>query len=193
MPIGPGSRRAWTAGGSARATIVFVDPALRQDDKTFGGVGALDDFQFPGPDPGGGRCLALVGALGKDLLDEGKEAAHPGQDRERAIAVLDTGGLDLADQQHAQGVDGDMPLDALDLLARVVPGRIQISPAALLTLWLAMMAAVGLASFPASSRTNRAKWIRSSVPSQSHSLKYWCTVLRGGKSFGRARHWQPSS
>ena len=38
--------------------------------------------------------------------------------------------MDLTDQQHAQGVDDDMPLDAFDLLSRVIADRIDVSPAA---------------------------------------------------------------
>jgi hypothetical protein len=47
-----------------------------------------------------------------------------------------------------------VPLLALDLLARIVPVRINARPpfSALLTLWLSMMAAVGLASRCACSR-----------------------------------------
>jgi hypothetical protein len=51
-------------------------------------------------------------------------------------------------------IDEDVPLLALDFLARVVAGRIDARPpfSALLTLWLSMMAAVGLASREAASR-----------------------------------------
>src|SRR5271165_7337421 len=55
----------------------------------------------------------------------------------------------MHDRVHQQplGIDEDVPLLALDLLARIVAGRIDASPpfSALLTLWLSMMAAVGLA------------------------------------------------
>ena len=48
------------------------DPPLWQDDKTFGCVGALDDFQFPAPDQSdrGCRRLPLITAVGEDLVDE---------------------------------------------------------------------------------------------------------------------------
>jgi hypothetical protein len=47
-----------------------------------------------------------------------------------------------------------MALLALDLLARIVADRVEARPpfSALFTLWLSTMAAVGLASLPASSR-----------------------------------------
>jgi hypothetical protein len=56
--------------------------------------------------------------------------------------------------QEPLGVDQDVSLLALDLLPRVVARRIgRARPfSALLTLWLSMTAAVGLASRPAFSR-----------------------------------------
>jgi hypothetical protein len=59
--------------------------------------------------------------------------------------------------QQALRIDKHVPLLALDLLARIVAGRIDAGPpfSALLTLWLSMMAAVGLASREAVSRQSR--------------------------------------
>jgi len=56
--------------------------------------------------------------------------------------------------QQALRIDEDVPLLALDLLARVIARRIDAAPpfSTLFTLWLSMIAAVGLASRPASSR-----------------------------------------
>ena len=60
-------------------------------------------------------------------------------------------------QQQPLGVYQDMALLALDLLAPVIAVRINAGPpfSALLTLWLSMIAAVGLASRPACSRHRR--------------------------------------
>ena len=83
--------------------------------------------------------------------------------------------MDRGAQQQAERVDQDVPLLALDLLARVVARRIDARPpfSALLTLWLSMIAAVGLASLPALSRTSTYKvWCRrASVPSQAQSVR----------------------
>jgi len=56
--------------------------------------------------------------------------------------------------QEALRIDKNVPLLALDLLACIVTARIDAGPpfSALLTLWLSMMAAVGLASREACSR-----------------------------------------
>src|SRR3954465_9783527 len=49
----------------------------------------------------------------------GRNSTYPDVQISRASS-LNAGGVDLTDQQHAQGVDDDMPLDALDLLSRVI-------------------------------------------------------------------------
>jgi len=57
-------------------------------------------------------------------------------------------------QQETQRIDENMPLLALDQLAGIEPMRIDACPpfSALLTLWLSMMQALGLASRSACSR-----------------------------------------
>ena len=57
-------------------------------------------------------------------------------------------------QQQTQRIDENMPLLALDQLARIEAGRIDAGPpfSALFTLWLSMIQAVGLASRSARSR-----------------------------------------
>jgi hypothetical protein len=57
-------------------------------------------------------------------------------------------------QQQTQRIDENMPLLALDQLARIEAGRIDADPpfSALFTLWLSMMQAVGLASRSTRSR-----------------------------------------
>ena len=63
----------------------------------------------------------------------------------------------MALHQQALGVDQDVTLLALDLLAGIKARRVDRAPpfSALLTLWLSMIAAVGLASRPASRGTSR--------------------------------------
>ena len=98
-------------------------------------------------------------------------------------------------QHQALGIDQHIALLTFDLLACVEPVRIDagLPFSALLTFWLSMMAAVGLASQPACSRQARsgAWWMRSNVPLPSHSPRPSCGVLCGGRSFGTARYWQP--
>ena len=91
---------------------------------------------------------SLISAVGEERLQKGK---HPEQGRHNenaAIAILNVGRMNDGVEQQAYCVDKNVPLLALDLLARIVARRIDASPpfSALFTLWLSMMAAVGLAS-----------------------------------------------
>ena len=64
------------------------------------------------------------------------------------VAVLNVGWVDDEVEHQAERVDTDVPQRASDFLDCVVAGRIHTGPplSALLTLWLSIMAAVGLAS-----------------------------------------------
>jgi hypothetical protein len=59
--------------------------------------------------------------------------------------------MDIGVQQEAERVDGDVALLALDFLAGIEARWINVEPpfSAPFTLWLSMMATVGLASRPA--------------------------------------------
>ena len=86
-----------------------------------------------------------------------QERIHPEQSRKQqdtAIAILNVGGMNEGVQQQAERVYQNVALLALDLLARIIAMRIDAGPpfSALFTLWLSMMAAVGLASRSACSR-----------------------------------------
>jgi len=79
---------------------------------------------------------------------------HRGEQHDAAFAILDVGGMDDGVQQQTQRVYENVALFALDLLARIIAMRIDAGPpfSALFTLWLSMMAAVGLASRSSCSR-----------------------------------------
>src|SRR3954464_10671178 len=70
------------------------------------------------------------------------------------VPVLDIGSVHDRVHQQAFRVDEYVALLALDLLARIIARRVDRGPpfSALFTLWLSMIAAVGLASRPACSR-----------------------------------------
>lgn len=122
-------------------------------------IGALDDFSFEiGEDFRQGLLEfgSLVAAVGKQLF---QERIHPEQCRKKqnaAVAVLDVGRMNNRVQQQTQRIYENMALLALDLsatsslslFARIIAMRIDAGPpfSALFTLWLSMMAAVGLAS-----------------------------------------------
>jgi hypothetical protein len=90
----------------------------------------------------------LVARIGIELQQEGIQPKKRGHPQKTAIAVLDIGGMHKGMYWQALRVDQDVPLLALDFLATIEARRINVAPpfSALLTLWLSMMAAVGLAA-----------------------------------------------
>jgi hypothetical protein len=68
-----------------------------------------------------------------------------------AVGVLNISGVDEDTKQKAGGIDPDMAFAALDLLGGIVAARPPFS--VVLTLWVSMMTAVGLASRPSVSRS----------------------------------------
>ena len=77
---------------------------------------------------------SLIARIGKQLRQEG---IHPEQGREQqntAVTILDICGMHHRVQQQPYRVDQDMPLLASDLLARVIPGRIDAGPPCILPL-----------------------------------------------------------
>jgi hypothetical protein len=72
------------------------------------------------------------------------------QQRDAAVAILNASGVNEGQQQQVSCIYEKMAPLALDLLARVEPMRIDRGPLfRRFTLWLSMMASVGLASPPA--------------------------------------------
>src|SRR5512134_3979217 len=132
------------------------DPALRQHHEAVGGVRSFDDLQrCPGSlADGAGGVGPLIAAVGDDAPQEREQPADLLQHRQAAVPVLDVGGQDGHPQHQAERIDDRMALASLDLLAGIVTDRIRGSAplSALLTLWLSMIAVVGLASLPACSR-----------------------------------------
>src|SRR6516225_3888658 len=135
----------------------FDDPALGQNDEAFCAAQSLDDLEVDARQNAFHRALEfrpLIAAVGVELKQEW-EGAEQGRHQQRpAVAILDIGGMHDRMHQQALRINEDVSLLALDLLARIVARRIGAGPpfSALLTLWLSMMAAVGLASREAASR-----------------------------------------
>jgi hypothetical protein len=96
---------------------------------------------------------------------------------------------DGADEKPA-GICQQMTLAAFDLLARVVSRGVPAS--VVFTDWLSITPADGLASRPSASRVSiNSSWlIEAQSPHARQRKKKCCTVVKGGKSFGRSRHWQ---
>jgi hypothetical protein len=120
-------------------------------------IRTLDDFGF---EVGHGfresllEFRSLIAGVGEQLL---QERIHPEQRREQqdaAVAILDIGGMNDGVEQQARRIYENVALLAFDLFARIIAMRIDAGPpfSALFTLWLSMMAAVGLASRSSCSR-----------------------------------------
>lgn len=118
-------------------------------------VGALDDLQrhwLIGEI--GGKSVTGITAVGEDVSNEGEQAARSANEGGGAVAVLHTSRDYLNGEQQADGVDQQIALDALYLLASIVADRIGRAPpfSVAFTLCVSMMAALGEASRPSASR-----------------------------------------
>ena len=119
---------------------------------------AFDDFEDPTPRLSGGKGgpRPLIAGIGKDANNERPQSPRAVIENEcGAVAILDVGRMHGDAQQQTERIDEDVPLAPCNLLARIVALRVERSPpfGAVLALWLSMIAAVGLASRPACSRT----------------------------------------
>src|SRR3978361_2225604 len=125
------------------------NPALGQHHEC-AGVGSLDDLHVDLLTNLVQTLLefrALIAAVSVKLQQKRKQAEQCAHQEYAAVAILDIGGMDNGGPQHALFIYQDMALRALELFARIIAMRIDRDPpfSALLTLWLSMMAAVGLA------------------------------------------------
>ena len=123
----------------------------RQCDEPCGLIRSLDDLDVDArqnPFHPALELRSLITAVGIELDQERKGTEQTRHQQRAAVAVLDVGGVHDGVHQQALRIDEDVPLLALDLLACIVARRINRRPpfSALLTLWLSMIAAVGLAS-----------------------------------------------
>lgn len=133
------------------------DPSFGQNRKSLRLIGPLDDLHIDLAQhtfQSGAERRTLVAAIGVELAQEGEQAEQRCHHQHAAVAILQGRRMDHRVQDQAQGVDQEMALLSLDLLARIEAVRINPAPpfSALFTLWLSMIAAVGLASRPACSR-----------------------------------------
>lgn len=129
----------------------FDDPSPGQDDEADPGDAANDDQGQAEQKAGEQGCQAVVNAIGEHRLKPAVQRLDLAQQVRCAVGILDVGGVDDDAQQEAGGVDRDVAFAAPDLLGRIIAARPPFS--VVLTLWVSMMAAVGLASRPSRSRS----------------------------------------
>ena len=121
-------------------------------------VTAADDLEHPRAGPGDRivHLPTLITCISNDPLQKRKAPSRLSQQSLGPVPILHAGRMHAGGQQQAERVGQDVALAAIDLLARVIPGRVERGPPLRLplTLWLSMTAVVGLASRPAFSRTS---------------------------------------
>ena len=70
----------------------------------------------------------LIAAIGIELQQEREEPEQRRHHQDAAVAILNIGGVHDGVHQQALRIDEDMPLLALDLLARIIAVRIDAGP-----------------------------------------------------------------
>jgi len=120
-------------------------------------IGTFDDFCFEVRQDFHQSPLelrSLIAGVGEQLRQEGIHPEHGRKQQDAAVSILNVCRVDDGVQQQAQRVYENMAFLPLDFLACIIAMRIDEGPpfSALFTLWLSMMAAVGLASRSACSR-----------------------------------------
>lgn len=119
-----------TAAAADPSERAFDDPPLGQHLEPRHVI-AADDFDGPCPAPchGSGELRSPIVGVGKDALDERELSARAAiQNQWRTVPVLEIGRMDDDIQEEAQRVDKNVPLAALDLLARVITRWIERRP-----------------------------------------------------------------
>ena len=109
----------------------FDHPTPGLDDEALHPIGSLDDLGLEiGQDAGQDavKDRPLIGAVGEQFPEKGKQTEQGRQQRETAVAILNVGGGDDAVQQQALRIDQNMPLLALDQLAGIEAVAVDASP-----------------------------------------------------------------
>ena len=125
------SRRQRLSQAMVRSTTQRLESTLELDDEALHPIGSLDDLGLEiGQDAGQGavKDRPLIGAVGEQFPEKGKQTEQGRQQRETAVAILNVGGGDDAVQQQALRIDQNMPLLALDQLAGIEAVAVDASP-----------------------------------------------------------------
>lgn len=128
------------------------DPAARQQHEALGNVRPLDDVDRPVAE-WHERLLvffARIATIGEDVAQPREGASDRAQKRGCAVAILDIRRMDDRADQQSAGVGEDVSLAALIFLPASKPRGPPAS--VVLTDWLSITPADGLASRPATSR-----------------------------------------
>ena len=155
-------------------------PPAWQHLKLMAGPGTLDDLQDParhGHHPV--HQLAAVASVSPDESKAWESSYQFIDDQPRTISVLDIGRMHHHRQQQAHGIYDDVSLSTVDLLTSIIATRPPFS--VVFTLWLSMIAALGVGSLPSASRTQgrSVSLTRSHVPSMVHPWSNCGSICTG--------------
>lgn len=129
------------------------DPAFRQHREADDRIAAFNNRQHPAAERlGPFDQLARVAAVGPDCFQSRVHTAKFLEHELRPVAVLHIRRVHHDGQNQPQHIDNDVPLTAVDLLARIVATRPPFS--VVLALWLSKIAAEGVGLRPALIRTD---------------------------------------
>lgn len=152
---------------SSQPTECSLDhPPARHDHEAGGTHDAADDDQAQAEQETRDQDRQpVVDAVSEDRLKPTVQALDPLQQLPGAVGVLDARGVNEDAEQETGTVNGNVALAPFDLLGRVVTARPPFSvvlgtPRYAQTLWVSMMAAVGLGSRPSCSRSIVTRWWR---------------------------------
>ena len=102
-----------------------------QDHKSADLIGTFDNFDVE-MRKNFCECLrkfwSLISAVGEQRLQKWKHAEQCRHHQNASIAILNVGRMNDGVEQEAYCIDKNVPLLALDLLARIVPVRINARP-----------------------------------------------------------------
>lgn len=90
-------------------------------------VRAFDDLDLPSASirDDASHFRPLISGVGEDAFDKREAASRGPQQFAGSVSILDVGRQNTYAEQEAQRIDDDVALAAGDLLARVVPLRVE--------------------------------------------------------------------
>src|SRR5579872_142643 len=129
-PSGLGGGGAFEVSGQTTASSkpgkgAFDDPASRQKLEAFDPSRALNDLDGPRPAMGErvDELFSAINAVCEDMSKLGKAIAHPLQQRDRTMDVLDVGGMDVDGKQETISIGDDVPLASVNPFAGIETAR----------------------------------------------------------------------
>ena len=183
MPKGPNNGfivLAQPATTSQPRQCSLNHPSAWQHLKLMAGPGTLDDLHDParhGHHPV--LQLATVASVSPDESQAWESSYQFIDDQPRPISVLHIGRMHHHRQQQSQGIYDDVSLSTIDLFTSVIATRPPFS--VVFTLWLSMIAALGVGFLPSASRTQgrSVSLTRFHVPSMVQLRKYLYRACQG--------------